>query len=64
MDDNKITMQIRCVHCGKEQYGPAVYGISMDGEPCVWCGEESEQMDYETYRKKLNDLNDSTKKQN
>lgn len=48
-----IAMQIRCVHCGCEQYGPAVYPISYGEHPCVWCGYLSKSMTQEEYRKTL-----------
>ncbi len=34
-----IVMQVKCVHCGREQYGVAVFDISHGKHPCVWCGK-------------------------
>ena len=45
----EIAMQIRCVHCKKEQWAMAVYKISHGEIPCVWCGKMSEPMTREAY---------------
>ena len=45
----KVEMQIRCVHCGKEQYMPAVLAISQGKHPCVWCGKKSKPMTTRQY---------------
>lgn len=47
---SKVAMQIYCVHCGKEQYLPAVWEISHGKEPCCWCGEMSKEMTEKEYR--------------
>lgn len=45
-----IEMQIRCVHCGVEQYGPAVWDISRGDVGCRWCGAKSRPMSTDEYR--------------
>lgn len=30
-------MQVRCQHCGREQYAPLVWDVS-HGACCPWCG--------------------------
>jgi len=52
----EIAMQTRCVHCGKEQYAPAVWDISHGRHPCCWCGEMSTEMSDEEWRAKLAEL--------
>ncbi len=46
-------MQVRCVHCLREQYCLAVIGVSAGTHPCVWCGEKSQPMTVAEYRKAL-----------
>lgn len=48
-----IAMQTRCIKCGLEQYGPAVYKISHGEMACVWCGEMSKPMSEAEYQKHL-----------
>lgn len=36
--EKAIAMQDRCIYCGMEQYGPAVWDISNGKCPCAWCG--------------------------
>jgi hypothetical protein len=45
----KVEMQMKCVHCGQEQYAPAVHAISNGKHPCVWCGKMSRPMTTEEY---------------
>lgn len=49
-------MQDICIHCGKEQYAPAVWDISMGISHCVWCGKMSYQMDVKEYSRLINKL--------
>lgn len=49
----KIAMQTRCVHCGFEQYGPAVWAISHGNHPCCWCGKKSDEMTEAEYYSKI-----------
>jgi hypothetical protein len=51
MDD--VAMQDRCVHCLREQYMPAVLGISTGDDSCRWCGEKSYQMSVAEYQAAL-----------
>ncbi len=53
MNANEIAMQARCVHCLREQYAPAVLGISNGEEPCVWCGKKSTPMTYAEWQEAL-----------
>lgn len=46
-------MQTRCIHCGLEQYAPAVWELSTKGGSCPWCGERIVTMSEEEYRIKL-----------
>lgn len=46
-------MQDRCVHCLREQYMPAVLGISTGDDSCRWCGEKSYQMSVAEYQAAL-----------
>jgi hypothetical protein len=48
-----IAMQVRCVHCKREQWMPAVYEISHGKSPCRWCGKMSKEMTEEEYRKEM-----------
>jgi hypothetical protein len=50
-----VAMQERCIHCGREQYGPAVYMISYGKHPCVWCGKMSKQLTEQEYFEKLHE---------
>jgi uncharacterized CHY-type Zn-finger protein len=49
----KPEMQIYCVHCGLEQWAPAVWNISHGKETCAWCGKMSKEMTTEEYRKAI-----------
>ena len=60
-EDKNIAMQSRCVHCGQEQWAPAVWGISHGELTCAWCGGLSEKMTYEEYYQKLKELKDGHK---
>lgn len=40
----QTALQERCVHCKRQQYGPAVLGVSKGEDPCVWCGRMSKVM--------------------
>jgi hypothetical protein len=60
---NTIAMQIRCVHCGLEQYAPAVSLISKGREPCCWCGEYSVEMTEEEYRKRIRILREKQQRE-
>ena len=53
MNDLEIEMQILCVHCGREQYVPAVWDISHGKEPCCWCGEMSKPMNTKEYHEAI-----------
>lgn len=57
----QTAMQNRCLHCGKEQYAPAVYAISTHGEPCVHCGQKTEVMTVTQYVIKLRTLKKNEK---
>lgn len=46
-------MQYRCLGCLREQYAPAVYGISTRGEACPWCGAKGITMSVQEYAKQL-----------
>jgi|APGre2960657505_1045072.scaffolds.fasta_scaffold16728_3 ribosomal protein S27E len=48
--NDKIAMQTRCVHCKTEQYGPAVYSVSMGTDRCYWCGKMSIKMTNAEYK--------------
>jgi hypothetical protein len=48
-----VAMQDRCVHCLREQYMPAVLGISTGEEPCTWCSRKSRQMTIAEYQAAL-----------
>ena len=45
-----LAMQDYCVHCGREQWAPAVREISNGLEACVWCGKKSTPMTEAEYR--------------
>jgi len=47
--NNDLAMQTRCVHCGKEQYAPAVIHVSNGEGQCCWCGEYSTKMTVDEY---------------
>lgn len=49
----ELAMQYRCLSCRREQYAPAVYGISTRGERCPWCGAKGENLTLEEYNEKL-----------
>lgn len=51
-----IAMQTRCIHCGCEQYGPAVWDVSHGKHPCCWCGAMSKEMSIEEYNRKIREL--------
>ncbi|MFH1004727.1 MAG: hypothetical protein V1781_04430, partial [Bacteroidota bacterium] len=57
MKEKNVAMQERCVFCGREQYAPAVYPISMGEQPCTWCGKISKKMTKFEYLKKLKKIN-------
>lgn len=57
-------MQEKCIHCGREQYAPAVYPISMGEHPCVWCGKMSEKMTVSEYRQKRANFIETERKTN
>jgi len=42
-------VQLRCVHCLREQYMPAVMEVSAGIAPCVWCGCTSTPMRPDEY---------------
>jgi hypothetical protein len=46
-------MQMYCVHCGREQWGPAVWGVSHGKEQCPWCGMMSKEMTTKEYREAI-----------
>lgn len=50
MDENNLAMQVRCVHCKREQYSLAVWSISNGESDCPWCGKASRKMTYEEYK--------------
>jgi tRNA U54 and U55 pseudouridine synthase Pus10 len=54
-----IAMQTYCIHCGLEQYAPAVYSISHGEEPCCWCGKISRKMTDEEYNEALKKLKET-----
>jgi len=49
-----IAMQVICVHCKREQYGLAVYNVSINNAPCAWCGKTSKVLTEFDYRLLLN----------
>lgn len=49
-------MQPRCIYCGREQYGPAVWPISHGEHPCVWCGETPPQLTESEYRARMREV--------
>lgn len=49
-----MAMQVRCVHCLREQSTEAVLEISLDRQPCVWCKAVSDPMTVAQYRAALN----------
>jgi hypothetical protein len=53
MKGQELAMQEICVHCGREQYKPAVYGISTEQKPFAWCGETSPAMTLFEYKEKI-----------
>jgi hypothetical protein len=59
MDLKDLAMQSRCVYCGKEQYAPAVWRISLGEDPCVWCGKISKKMSVSDYKKAILKLNET-----
>jgi hypothetical protein len=48
-----IAMQVRCVHCLREQYALNVIGVSTGEDPCAWCGKHSREMTEAEYRAAL-----------
>jgi hypothetical protein len=50
---SELAMQVRCVHCLREQYMLAVIGVSTGEHPCCWCGKLSRRMTDREYRKAL-----------
>lgn len=48
-----IAMQVRCVHCLREQYALAVMAVSLGEAGCVWCGAMSKPMTIPAYRHAL-----------
>lgn len=36
--DEDLVMQARCLYCGAQHYGPAVYAISRGEDACGSCG--------------------------
>jgi hypothetical protein len=56
----KIAMQEYCVHCGQEQYKPAVLDISHGKHPCCWCGKMSKEMTEDEYYAKLRKIREAT----
>jgi hypothetical protein len=51
--EEDIAMQVRCVHCGCEQYGMSVHPVSMGDMGCYRCGELSKKMTEKEYRDAL-----------
>lgn len=49
----EVAMQVRCIHCKREQYAVAVSSISNGETGCAWCGKKSWRMTEEEYRKEL-----------
>lgn len=54
-EDREVAMQVRCLHCLREQYAPAVMPISFGDAGCVWCGHVSKKMTEAEYRNALAD---------
>jgi len=48
-------MQTRCVFCKQEQYGPAVYDVSMNNGACPWCGKVAGRLSEDEYARRLKD---------
>lgn len=48
-----LAMQVRCVHCRREQWMIVVYPISLGECPCAWCGEMSKRMTNTEYQAAL-----------
>lgn len=48
---SNVVMQVRCVHCGMDQYAPNVIDVSNGNCPCCWCGKMSSPMTEEEYSK-------------
>ncbi len=48
-----LAMQIRCVHCKREQYIPMVWDVSHGRHPCSWCGKMSKKMTNPEYKEAL-----------
>lgn len=44
-----LAMQMRCLHCLREQYMLAVLAVSTGEHPCVWCGVKSHPMTCDEY---------------
>lgn len=49
-DDEDVAMQMRCIHCGREQWAITVAPISHGEAGCAWCGEFSRPMTLKEYR--------------
>lgn len=58
---SEIAMQVRCVHCGQEQYALAVWLVSHGEHPCCWCGKMSTEMSDEEYNSKLKEMRNGKK---
>lgn len=51
LDD--IAMQHHCLHCLREQWAPAVFGVSHGRDACVWCGAQGARMTNDEYYAEL-----------
>lgn len=56
MNDTEIAMQVRCIHCGQEQYGPNVHTVSYGEGACAKCGKMSYKMTQSQYLILLNEV--------
>lgn len=53
MTNDHPAMQMRCVHCLREQWAMAVFGVSTGQLGCTWCGKTSTVMSEQEYRRAL-----------
>ena len=49
-EGSDVAMQVRCLHCLREQYVLAVLTVSLGLSGCTWCGKKSEPMTHAAYR--------------
>ena len=51
--DINLAIQVRCVHCKREQYALNVMVVSRGIGGCSFCGKKSKRMTVKEYRKAL-----------